>query len=217
MNTATVKAGCHLGDSAVAAAAGVAAGSQAVSGACTRHRCGPPPLCAPSQAPGKLLAAAPPPACWLQGVDCVQACYGGTAAVQNAVNWVESRSWDGRYAVVVMTDVSLYPAGPARPTSGAGAVALLIGGCAGAPGGQAGAPGCAAAGCSPCRGSGAVLGSGRVAQLPWDSGAMWFGSGRVAHRRPPANNQQWQASRGRQGGLLAEGATAIGRCLRVHG
>lgn len=53
-----------------------------------------------------------------QGVDLVQACYGGTAAVQNAVNWVESRSWDGRYAVVVMSDISLYPKGPARPTSG---------------------------------------------------------------------------------------------------
>ncbi|PSC76306.1 hydroxymethylglutaryl-synthase [Micractinium conductrix] len=63
----------------------------------------------------------------VEGVDCVQACYGGTAAVQNAANWVESRSWDGRFAVVVMTDISLYPAGPARPTSGAGAVALLIG------------------------------------------------------------------------------------------
>ncbi|KAI3433351.1 hypothetical protein D9Q98_003169 [Chlorella vulgaris] len=63
----------------------------------------------------------------VEGVDCVQACYGGTAAVQNAVNWVESRGWDGRYAVVVMSDVSVYPAGPARPTSGAGAVALLIG------------------------------------------------------------------------------------------
>ncbi|KAL4431198.1 hypothetical protein ABPG75_006454 [Micractinium tetrahymenae] len=63
----------------------------------------------------------------VEGVDCIQACYGGTAAVQNAANWVESRSWDGRYAVVVMTDISVYPAGPARPTSGAGAVALLIG------------------------------------------------------------------------------------------
>lgn len=63
----------------------------------------------------------------VEGVDCVQACYGGTAAVQNAANWVESRSWDGRYAVVVMADVSVYAAGPARPTSGAGAVALLIG------------------------------------------------------------------------------------------
>ena len=63
----------------------------------------------------------------LQGVDCIQACYGGTAAVQNAVNWVESRAWDGRLAVVVMADVALYDAGPARPTSGAGGVALLIG------------------------------------------------------------------------------------------
>lgn len=63
----------------------------------------------------------------IEGVDCIQACYGGTAAVQNAVNWVDSRSWDGRYAVVVMADISIYPKGPARPTSGAGAVALLIG------------------------------------------------------------------------------------------
>jgi hypothetical protein len=80
---------------------------------------------APTQPAATLHIAHPTP---LQGVDCVQACYGGTAAVQNAVNWVESRAWDGRYAVVVMTDVALYPAGPARPTSGAGAVALLIGG-----------------------------------------------------------------------------------------
>lgn len=63
----------------------------------------------------------------VEGVDCIQACYGGTAAVQNAANWIESRAWDGRLAVVVMSDISLYEAGPARPTSGAGAVALLIG------------------------------------------------------------------------------------------
>ena len=48
-------------------------------------------------------------------------------AVQNAVNWIESHSWDGRYAVVVTTDSSTYSTGPARPTSGAGAVALLLG------------------------------------------------------------------------------------------
>ena len=62
-----------------------------------------------------------------QGVDCVQACYGGTAAVQNALAWLECGAWDGRLAVVVMADISIYPAGPARPTSGAGAVALLLG------------------------------------------------------------------------------------------
>ena len=63
----------------------------------------------------------------VEGCDCVHACYGGTVAVQNALNWIESRSWDGRHAIVVMADVSVYPRGPARPTSGAGAVALLLG------------------------------------------------------------------------------------------
>jgi 3-hydroxy-3-methylglutaryl CoA synthase len=63
----------------------------------------------------------------LQGVDCINACYGGTSALFNAVNWVESRSWDGRYAIVVASDVAVYAAGPARPSGGCGAVALLIG------------------------------------------------------------------------------------------
>jgi hydroxymethylglutaryl-CoA synthase len=68
-----------------------------------------------------------PSATDVEGCDSLHACYGGTAAVQNALNWVESRSWDGRYAVVIMTDIAVYARGPARPTSGAGAVALLIG------------------------------------------------------------------------------------------
>ncbi len=68
-----------------------------------------------------------PSATDVEGADCFHACYGGTAAVQNALNWVESRSWDGRFAIVVMSDVAVYERGPARPTSGAGAVALLIG------------------------------------------------------------------------------------------
>ena len=68
-----------------------------------------------------------PSATDVEGCDSLHACFGGTAAVQNAVNWVESRSWDGRYAIVVMTDLAVYQRGPARPTSGAGAVALLIG------------------------------------------------------------------------------------------
>ena len=63
----------------------------------------------------------------IEGSDCIAACYGGTAAVLNAIHWVESRSWDGRHALVVATDISVYAPGPARPTSGAGAVALLIG------------------------------------------------------------------------------------------
>ncbi|KAK9076720.1 hypothetical protein SSX86_005054 [Deinandra increscens subsp. villosa] len=63
----------------------------------------------------------------IEGVDSTNACYGGTAALFNCVNWVESSSWDGRYGLVVSTDSAVYAEGPARPTGGAGAVAMLIG------------------------------------------------------------------------------------------
>lgn len=63
----------------------------------------------------------------LEGVDNKNACYGGTAALFNTVNWVESSSWDGRCGIVVMADIAIYGKGPARPTGGVGAVALLIG------------------------------------------------------------------------------------------
>ena len=63
----------------------------------------------------------------LQGVDNVNACYGATAGLLNAVNWMESRAWDGRLAIVVASDEAVYAAGPARPSGGAGAVAMLVG------------------------------------------------------------------------------------------
>ncbi|KAJ3145237.1 hypothetical protein HDU89_007459 [Geranomyces variabilis] len=63
----------------------------------------------------------------IEGVDTTNACYGGTSALFNAVNWVESSSWDGRYALVVAADIAVYKTGSARPTGGAGAVALLVG------------------------------------------------------------------------------------------
>lgn len=63
----------------------------------------------------------------IEGVDTVNACYGGTSAVINAVNWIESSSWDGRNAIVVAGDIAIYSQGAARPTGGVGAVALLIG------------------------------------------------------------------------------------------
>lgn len=31
----------------------------------------------------------------MEGVDTTNACFGGTAALMNAVNWIESSSWDG--------------------------------------------------------------------------------------------------------------------------
>lgn len=63
----------------------------------------------------------------IEGVDTVNACYGGTNALFNAINWVESSYWDGRDAIVVAGDIALYAKGNARPTGGAGAVALLVG------------------------------------------------------------------------------------------
>jgi len=61
------------------------------------------------------------------GVDAVNACYGGTAALLGAAAWVESSAWDGRLAAVVATDIAAYAPGPARPSGGCGAVALLVG------------------------------------------------------------------------------------------
>lgn len=63
----------------------------------------------------------------IEGIDTTNACYGGTAALFNAINWVESSSWDGRKAIVVAGDIAVYGKGPARPTGGAGAVAMLVG------------------------------------------------------------------------------------------
>eukprot|EP00118_Oscarella_pearsei_P025336 m.308008 g.308008 ORF g.308008 m.308008 type:complete len:463 (+) comp43233_c0_seq1:409-1797(+) len=63
----------------------------------------------------------------IEGIDTTNACYGGTAALFNAVSWVESSAWDGRFALVVAADIAVYASGNARPTGGAGAVAMLIG------------------------------------------------------------------------------------------
>lgn len=63
----------------------------------------------------------------IEGIDTVNACYGGTNALFNAINWVESSAWDGRDAIVCAGDIALYKKGNARPTGGAGCVAMLIG------------------------------------------------------------------------------------------
>ncbi|KAH8666670.1 hydroxymethylglutaryl-CoA synthase [Xylariales sp. PMI_506] len=63
----------------------------------------------------------------IEGVDTVNACYGGTNALLNTVNWFESSGWDGRDAIVVAGDIALYAKGNARPTGGVGCVAMLLG------------------------------------------------------------------------------------------
>lgn len=63
----------------------------------------------------------------IEGIDSKTACYGSTAALFNAINWIESTSWDGRNAIVVTGDIAVYAEGPARPAGGAGACAMLLG------------------------------------------------------------------------------------------
>jgi hydroxymethylglutaryl-CoA synthase len=63
----------------------------------------------------------------VEGTTTTNACYGGTNALFNALNWIESSYWDGRYALVVAADIAVYKEGNARPTGGAGAVAVLLG------------------------------------------------------------------------------------------
>jgi hydroxymethylglutaryl-CoA synthase len=63
----------------------------------------------------------------VEGVDTINACYGGTSAIFNTVNWFESSGWDGRDAIIVASDIALYKKGNARLTGGAGCVTFLIG------------------------------------------------------------------------------------------
>ena len=66
----------------------------------------------------------------IEGATIVNACYGGTAALLNAVAWCSSAIDNGgeqKYAIVVAADIAAYARGPARPTGGCGAVALLVG------------------------------------------------------------------------------------------
>ncbi|MEM6957704.1 MAG: hydroxymethylglutaryl-CoA synthase [Myxococcota bacterium] len=55
------------------------------------------------------------------------ACYGGTVALRQALEWRWSGAADGKAALVVASDVSLYGQGdPGEPTQGAGAVAMVV-------------------------------------------------------------------------------------------
>jgi len=55
------------------------------------------------------------------------ACYGGTAALLLAMDWVRSGSAQGKKALIICSDIARYGVGtPGEPTQGAGAVALLV-------------------------------------------------------------------------------------------
>jgi hydroxymethylglutaryl-CoA synthase len=55
------------------------------------------------------------------------ACYGGTAGVLNACEWLASGAARGRKALVIASDVARYPLrSPGEPTQGAGAAAMVV-------------------------------------------------------------------------------------------
>ena len=59
--------------------------------------------------------------------DAKHACFGGTAALMGAVEWIASGAARGRSALVICTDIARYALGsPGEPTQGAGAVAMVI-------------------------------------------------------------------------------------------
>ena len=65
--------------------------------------------------------------CDVEGADTYNACYGGTNALFNAVNWVQSGAWNGKYAVVICTDTAVHTDPDHLQAVGASALALLIG------------------------------------------------------------------------------------------
>jgi hydroxymethylglutaryl-CoA synthase len=55
------------------------------------------------------------------------ACYGGTAGLQAALDWIRAGSAEGKKALVICSDIARYGfKTPGEPTQGAGAVALLV-------------------------------------------------------------------------------------------
>jgi acyl transferase domain-containing protein/3-hydroxy-3-methylglutaryl CoA synthase/enoyl-CoA hydratase/carnithine racemase/NAD(P)-dependent dehydrogenase (short-subunit alcohol dehydrogenase family)/acyl carrier protein len=62
----------------------------------------------------------------IEGVDTYNACYGGTAALFASIDWLQSASWDGRWAIAVCTDIS-DGSEQYKFMTGAAAVAVLLG------------------------------------------------------------------------------------------
>jgi hydroxymethylglutaryl-CoA synthase len=59
--------------------------------------------------------------------DTQHACYGGTAGLMTAIEWIASGAADGRRALVVCSDIARYGLATAgEPTQGAGAVAMVV-------------------------------------------------------------------------------------------
>lgn len=62
----------------------------------------------------------------IEGVDNINACYGLTSSIFNCIEWLKSDDCHNRYAIAVGSDIATYKNINARPTGGAGAIALLL-------------------------------------------------------------------------------------------
>ena len=63
----------------------------------------------------------------IEGVTVINACYGGISALLNGFNWIFSKYYDEKYAIVICGDVACYAKGNARPTGGCGTIGVLLG------------------------------------------------------------------------------------------
>ena len=63
----------------------------------------------------------------VEGADTYNACYGGTNALLNTVNWVQSRSWKDQYGVVVCSDPAVHPQMEGLAGIGASSISMLVG------------------------------------------------------------------------------------------
>ena len=63
----------------------------------------------------------------IEGITVINACYGGISALLNTFNWLFSKYYDKKYAIVICGDIASYSKGAARPTGGAGTIGILFG------------------------------------------------------------------------------------------
>ena len=63
----------------------------------------------------------------IEGVTVLNACYGGISALLNTFNWLFSKYYDNKFAIVICGDNASYGKGPARPTGGCGTIGILLG------------------------------------------------------------------------------------------
>ena len=63
----------------------------------------------------------------VEGVDTINACYGGTNALFSTINWIHSQRWKGAYGVVTCSDPAVHPDPRYVSNIGASSISLLVG------------------------------------------------------------------------------------------